>query len=246
METIAVEREGSGPDVVLVHGGATPWGTWGALRGLRSRWTLVLPYRRGYPPSPPGDGDFEADADDLGPLLAGGAHLVAHSYGGLGALVAAGRAPETVLSLTIVETPLYRVADGDPEVAEMERLGDEFLTRGLDSDPARLRSFLRIAGVEEIPDGPLPATVQSWVKRAQGGRLPGEARPDLAALREAKVPALIASGGHLEAQERICDALAGELGGERLLVAGAGHFVQRRRAFVEGLERHLEAAERSR
>jgi pimeloyl-ACP methyl ester carboxylesterase len=241
---IFVRREGSGPEVVLVHGGASPERTWAALGELAARWTLVIPYRRGYEPSPPGRHDFELDAADLASLLGAGAHLVTHSYGGLGALIAAGREPGLVRSLTLIETPLFCVAPEDPEVAELQRLGDEFLLRGLEAEPRGLREFLAIAGAEGLTEeGPLPARVARAVRRSQGGRSPGEARPDLGALREAGVPALVASGGHSEAQERICDRLAEELGAQREVFWGAGHFVQEAPGFGARLEGHLKAAE---
>jgi pimeloyl-ACP methyl ester carboxylesterase len=245
MEAIAVKREGSGPEVVLVHGGASPERTWGALQGLAERWTLVVPYRRGYPPSPPGLHDFEHDAEDLAPLLGSGAHLVTHSYGGLGALIAAGREPKRVLSITEIETPLFRVARGDPEVDAFERLSNEFLTRGMETEPEALRRFLRLAGAEVLEDEPLPPQVVAGVQRAHGGRLPGEAHPDLARLRAAEVPALVASGGHSTAVERLSDAVARELGAQREVFPGAGHFAQEAPGFSARLEAHLEAAQRA-
>ncbi|HEY1355414.1 MAG TPA: alpha/beta fold hydrolase [Solirubrobacterales bacterium] len=243
MAAIAVTRAGSGPPVLLVHGGASPAGTWESLAPLASEWTLVSAHRRGYPPSPPGRHDFDQDALDLAPLLEPRTHLVAHSYGGLGALLAAAADPERVRSLTLVEPPLFSIVEGDPDVEELERLGDAFLTEGLDADPAALREFLRIAGVQEVPDGPLPERIRNWVRRAQGGRLPGGARPDLDAIARAGIPSLIASGCHSRGQERICDALAGRLGGARLRVEGGGHFVQRSPTFVQELALHLRSAE---
>lgn len=239
---IFVRRRGSGPELLLVHGGASPEATWEALAPLEARWTLMVAHRRGFEPSPPGRHDFDVDAADLAPLLADRPHVAAHSYGGLGSLIAAGERPELVRSLTLIEPPLFHLTPGDPEVAELERLGNEFLQRGLDAEPAGLRRFLRHAGVEDLPPGRLPERIASSVRRAHGGRLPGEARPDLGALRDAGVPALVASGGQ-PVQERICAALARELGGEHVVFDGAGHFVQRAPAFAERLEAHLEAAE---
>ncbi|HVY77722.1 MAG TPA: hypothetical protein VG898_04365 [Solirubrobacterales bacterium] len=59
---VFVRRQGSGPELLLVHGGASPGATWEALAPLGARWTLVIPYRRGYEPSPPGRQDFDVDA----------------------------------------------------------------------------------------------------------------------------------------------------------------------------------------
>lgn len=244
MDEIFVSRRGDGPELLLVHGGASPRTTWEALAPLEARWTLVTAHRRGYRPSPPGRHDFDVDAADLAPLLASRPHLAAHSYGGLGMLIAAAARPDRVRSLTLIEPPLFHVAFGDPDVEELGRLGDEVLARGLEAEPERLRRFLSITGVEDLPaDGTLPERVANGVRRVEGGKPPGEARPDLSPLRAAGVPALVVSGGHNAGQERVCAALARELGGEHVVFDGAGHFVQRSAAFQARLQAHLEAAE---
>lgn len=242
MTEIAVTREGHGPELLLVHGGASPRTTWQALMPLAARMTLVVPHRRGYPPSPPGRHDFDLDAADLAPLLESRPHVVAHSYGALGTLIAAAANPGGVRSMTLIEPPLFHLAAGDPEVERLERMGNAFLTQGLEAEPSMLREFLRLAGAPDVPDGPLPPDLVHSVERAHGGRLPGEARPPLRVLRDAGVPSLVASGAHSTAIERICDAVATELGAERLVLAGAGHFAQQDPAFAECLTRHLVAA----
>jgi pimeloyl-ACP methyl ester carboxylesterase len=239
VSVISVVREGTGPEVLLVHGGASPRTTWAGLSELSSRWTLVSAYRRGYPPSPLGRHDFEVDASDLLPLLASRPHVVAHSYGVLGTLLAAAMRPERVRSLTLIEPPLWHLVPDDPEVARLERLGDAVLRHGLSCEPAMLREFLRLSGAGNVDDGPLPDRVARGVRRAHGGRLPGEARPRLDILRSAGIPSLVASGGHAEALERICDALAVELDAERITAAGAGHFVAAAPGFGDVLDRFL-------
>ncbi len=239
-------REGGGPEVLLVHGGASPDTTWSALAPLRTRWTLASVHRRGYPPSPAplnGRQDFEVDAADIWPLLGSRPHVVAHSYGVLGALIAVAQGPAAVRSLTLIEPPLYHLVRGDPEVEHLKRIGDVVLTEGLDADPGTLREFLRMAGAPGVDDGPLPEAVANGVRRAQGGRLPGEARPALDRIRTAAVPSLVASGGHTLGLERICDALAIALDAERLVAPGAGHFVAAAPGFAEPLERLLLASE---
>ena len=242
MAAVCVIREGSGPEVLLVHGGASPRTTWSALESLEPRWTLALVHRRGYPPSPsqPGTGqDFDVDASDLAPLLDACPHVVAHSYGVLGTLIAASRAPACIRSLTLIEPPLFYLVPGDLEVAHLEHMGDAVLTHGLGADAATLREFLRLAGAPDVDDGPLPEEVAKGVRRAHGGRLPGEARPALDLIREAGVPVLVASGGHAPALERICDALATELRAQRLIAPGAGHFVAAAPGFADQLEEFL-------
>ena len=245
MDEIAVIREGEGPEVLLIHGGASPRTTWGTLSALSARWTLALVHRRGFPPSPPpqnGRQDFDVDANDLLPLLDRRPHVVAHSYGVLGALIAATRRPENVLSLTLIEPPLYYLVAGDPEVARLEAMGDSVLTHGLDTDAATLREFLQLAGSPGVDDGPLPEEVAHGVRRAHGSRVPGEARPALDTLREARIPVLVASGNHSPPLERICDALAVALNAERLVAPGAGHFVAAAPGFADRLEQLLVSA----
>ncbi len=118
MGAIAVIREGEGPEVLLVHGGASPAATWGSLRSLATRWALLLAHWRGYPPSPRatnGRQDFDVDAADLVALLDSRPHVVAHSHGVLGTLIAATRRPMNVRSLTLIEPPLYYLVPTDPD-----------------------------------------------------------------------------------------------------------------------------------
>jgi pimeloyl-ACP methyl ester carboxylesterase len=245
VSAIAVVREGAGSEVVLVHGGASPATTWAPLASLKARWTLALVHRRGYPPSPPPRGrgqDFETDAADLLGLLDSRPHIVAHSYGVLGALIAATHRPAFVRSLTLIEPPLYYLVPGDSEVARLERMGNSVLMHGLETDASTLREFLRLAGAPGVDDRPLPDAVAHGVRRAQGSRLPGEARPALDLLRNAGIPSLVASGGHACALERICDALATALRAERLVAPGGGHFVAGAPGFTDRLEQFLLSA----
>lgn len=176
---VAVTRAGTGPEVLLVHGGASPATTWSGLESLSARWTLAFVHRRGYPPSPPPPGgrqDFQLDAADVCELLGDRPHLVGHSYGGVAAALAATIRPDAVRSLTLLEPALFLPA-GDPEVERFRRIGDEVLARGMDTNPEILRTFLKISGAPVPDGGPLPAEVVRGVRRAHGGRPPSEARP---------------------------------------------------------------------
>ena len=166
----------------------------------------------------------------------------AHSYGVLGTLLAATRGPARVRSLTLIEPPLYYLVPSDPEVARLERMGNAVLTQGLEADAATLREFLRLAGAPEVDDGPLPDDVARGVRRAHGGRVPGEARPALGLVRDAGIPSLVASGGHAPGLERICDALSTVLDAQRLVAPGAGHFVAAAPGFVNRLHEFLVSA----
>jgi pimeloyl-ACP methyl ester carboxylesterase len=118
---------GEGEPVVLVHGsgacGDPADGDWSAQRPLADRFQLLIPARRGYFQSPPiARGDFAVDAADIAGLLGDGAHLVAHSYGGVGALLAAAECPAAVRSLTLIEPAAFAVARGDPDVEALVAL----------------------------------------------------------------------------------------------------------------------------
>src|SRR5262245_52969591 len=102
MSDLFVDCWGTGTPVVLVHGSlATGADEWQAQRPLADEgFRLVVPDRRGYGKSPVAYGeDFLRDADEIVELMDDGAHLVGHSYGGLGVLFAAARRPEATLSV---------------------------------------------------------------------------------------------------------------------------------------------------
>jgi pimeloyl-ACP methyl ester carboxylesterase len=237
-------RLGVGPAVLLVHGGAGPEMTWERQEELAERWTLVVPWRRGYPPNPPVERqDWEEDAADLIALASDRPHLVGFSYGGVGAAVAVEREPERFRSLTLVEAPLWSAAvANDPEVQALAELSERFVERiaAGDSPPAE---FLGLAGMARERSPRADAELDRLLQIARGMRSPGEAAPDLAAIGAA-LPTLVVSGDHSPGLERLCDAVAADLGAERAVIPGAGHAVPRAPGFNERLERFLIAAER--
>ena len=128
-----VEEWGSGTPVVLVHGSlATGAEEWEAQRPLATEgFRLIVPDRRGYGASPAATGeDYLADADDIVELMGDGAHLVGHSYGGLGVLFAAARRPEATKSLTLLEAPARVAADPDPAWEALRCRGCRSVARG--------------------------------------------------------------------------------------------------------------------
>lgn len=239
-----VRVSGTGERVLLVHGGVNREQTWGAQEPLAERWKLVMPARRGYPPSPATERqDWEVDARDIAALLDDEpAHCAGFSYGGLGLAVAAAADPSRLLSLTLIESPLFAVAADRPEVQEFMALAAAYTG----SDPvAREQAREEFEAVARIrfPDDPEQERAFTEARRlAPGLRPPGEARPELAAIRAAGVPALVVSGDHHPAIEAVCDALADQLGAERLKLAGRGHAVQHVPGFNESFERFLHAA----
>jgi pimeloyl-ACP methyl ester carboxylesterase len=243
-EPLDLRTLGAGERLLLVHGGVNREQTWAAQEPLVERWQLVMPARRGYPPSPPAERqDYEVDARDIAAMLADEpAHCVGFSYGGVGLAVAAASDPLRLLSLTLIEPPLFAVAADQPAVQEFMALAAAYTG---DDPVARERAREEFEAVARIrfPEDPKQERAFTEARRlAPGLRPPGEARPDLAAVRAAGVPALVVSGDHHPAIEAVCDALADQLGAERLKLAGRGHAVQHVPGFNERLERFLRIA----
>jgi pimeloyl-ACP methyl ester carboxylesterase len=240
---------GSGPRVVLVHGSVQngPM-TWKEQRPLGQRWGLEVLNRRGYgnSPQPALRSDFEEDARDIATLLGGGAHLVGHSYGAIGALYAAALRPQAVRSLVVNEPPAFRLLRGDP-AADAIVAAQAALKR--DAEPrAFLEAFLStITGPGTPPrptfPDPLPPALEQGVRTTMLARPQGEAEIPLDALRQTSFPKLVTSGGHHPVFEGICDELHRELKTERAIIRGAGHNVPFTGApFNDRLEAFLKSA----
>lgn len=167
MTDLFVDTWGAGTRVVLVHGSlATGVDEWQAQRPLADEgFELLVPDRRGYgkSPSAPGE-DFLRDADDIVALMGDGAHLVGHSYGGLGVLFAAARRPEATLSIALLEPGTFTLGQDHPDARRLvdnvrelwgEDLPDDewvvgFL-RAVGSDPDALPPELVAAAVPLVP-----------------------------------------------------------------------------------------------
>jgi pimeloyl-ACP methyl ester carboxylesterase len=221
-------RMDSQPRLLLVHGSVVNADlTWSAQKPLASRFEIVAPNRRGFPPGPDVDHvDFEDEAAWFEPFLEPGAHLVGHSYGGVIALLAAARRPELVRSLTVVEPPAFGVARGIPAADAFIARTEELWTHG-PRDPAEfLRRFLALVG-SSIPPGNFSPDLLQGARTLMLERSPAEAVIPLDELAAAPFPKLVVSGGHDPAFEAVCDVLEERLGAERAVLPGAGHSVQR-------------------
>lgn len=231
-----------GIPAVLVHGSlATGADEWQAQREL-SGHALIAPDRRGYGRSPAvadplADGeDAERDADDLVALIddvdgGEGVHLVGHSYGGIGVMLAAARRPDSVRSIALLEPPALTLAPPDGP-------GRELLDalRAVWSDPAPdhvwVQGFLAAVGTDaaelpaEVLDGLVPL-----VGVLRRGRPPWDVELPVAELAAVTYPKLVVSGGHDAGFDAVCDELARCIGARRCTVAGAGHEIQ----FADGI-----------
>ena len=242
---VRVEEHGSGVPVVLVHGGAFGGPeSWQTQLSLADRWRLVIVSRPGYDGSPAAAGEnYLEDTEIIAELLEDGAHLVAQSYGTLGAMYAAARRPDAVRSLTLVESAASSVARGQPAVDEYERKMRDLVVAHRDPEEFFRAMFAVIEPGASYPD-PLPEHLVSFAARAMGGSLwPWDADVPVAALRASSWPKLVVSGGERPVFESVSDALATAIGGARVVVPG-GHGTQNAGApFNEVLGNFLREAE---
>ena len=229
MSDLFVDSWGAGTPVVLVHGSlATGAEEWQAQRPLADEgFRLLVPDRRGYGQSPPADGeDFLRDADDIAELMGDGAHLVGHSYGGIGAMLAAARRPHATLSLALLEPAAFTLGLHHPAgrtlADEVRALWDQDLP-----DEEWVTRFLKAVGSD--PDALPPELLAAAVPLTpvvRRGRPTWSSELPLEELAAASFPKLVVSGGHSAGFEAICDGVADRIGASRAVATGAGHEVQ--------------------
>lgn len=226
MNDLYVETWGSGTPVVLVHGGLATGAEWLEQKPLtKEGFQLLVPDRRGYGNSPGSGDDFLRDAEDIANLIGDGAHVVAHSYGGLGAMFAAAQKPQETLSLAMLEPPAFTMtsdAAARSLVDAVRDIWDEDVP-----DDEWLRRFFEAVGTDPatLPDEILEEAVPQ-VPLARQGRPAWDREPPVDELKKCPYPKLIVSGGHSEGFDAICDELATNIDASRAEVAGAGHEIQ--------------------
>jgi pimeloyl-ACP methyl ester carboxylesterase len=224
-----VETWGTGTPVVLVHGSlATGAEEWEAQRPLADQgFQLVVIDRRGYGKSPAAEGeDYRRDTEDLLELMGDGAHLVGHSYGGVGAMFAAARRPEATLSLALLEPGAFGLARDRAEARHLTDSIREMWDLDIPDEEWVVR-FLKAVGSDPDAFGPeFLASALPLVPVFRNGPPLWEADLPLAELAAATFPKLVASGGHSAGFDAICDAVAEGIGAERAEIAGAGHEIQ--------------------
>jgi pimeloyl-ACP methyl ester carboxylesterase len=256
---VYVERVGSGPRVILVHGSMGHGSvSFEPLRELADRYTLEFVDRRGFGRSAPREHgvDFDLDAEDVADLLGDGAHLIGHSYGGVVSILATARRPEAVKSLTVVEPPFFSLAADHAAVQTLrQRLADLF-PAPTDTGPGRWLSMFAEGLGSRVPrELPFGADEIADIRASMTERPPWEASVDLATIRPAGVPALVIRGDWSPdpparaiggaAFGAIADVLVRELGATSLVAPGATHRPQVDRAdlVVPQVRAFLDAAE---
>jgi len=233
---------GEGEPVILVHGSmSTGTEAFAEQKPLSDKYRLIVVDRRGYGGSPfTACSDFVEDARDLVDLMESGAHLVGHSYGAVGCLVAAGTHPEKVRSLTVIEPPAFGLVRGNDAV---EKAIQGFQAAYARSDP--LEFYFGFTGhPENEPRPEMNFTEQdiAGIRTAMHQRPAWEAEIKLDALAAAPFPKLVISGGraHLPEAKRkvpgtlalyaVCDVLTEALGAQRAIFDKAAHNPQREMA----------------
>ena len=226
---MVIDERGRGPRVVFVHGGGLGGAmAWQEQWPLGNAWRLVMPARPGYGASPwPGTEDFERDAGYIADLIEPGDHVVAHSYGAAVAMLAVAKDVSRVASLTLIESGTSDIAKEDPRVTAFH-----YATLGLAAHPpaddeAYLRMLFKILEPSRPLPDPLPPPLRAFAGHLRHFRSPSEAIVPVRELAAARLPKLHVSGGHSAAYEGITDALASQLGGERVVIEGGGHAPQR-------------------
>ena len=256
---VYIERVGSGPRVILVHGSIGHGSvSFEPLRELADHYTLEFVDRRGFGRSVRREHgvDFDLDADDIADLLADGAHLIGHSYGGVVSILATARRPDAVRSLTVVEPPFFSLAADHPVVQTLRQRLADVCPAPTDTGPARWLSMfaggLGSRVPRELPFGPDEI---ADIRASMTERPPWEATVDLAIIRSAGVPALVIRGDWSPdpaaaaiggaAFGAVADVLVRELDATSLVAPGATHRPQLDRAdiVVPQVRAFLDAAE---
>src|SRR5437870_4034932 len=180
------------PRVVLVHGSVVNGeATWGAQRPLADRFELVVPNRRGFPPGGEVERvDFEDEAVWLEQLIEPGTHLVGHSYGGVISLFAAVRYAGLLRSLTLVEPPAFKVAQGNEAADAFAAGGTELWEHGPRDPAAFLQAFLGSVG-SNLPPGDFSPQLLQGARTLMVERYPWTAEPPLDELAATPFPKLV-------------------------------------------------------
>lgn len=212
---------------------------------LRDTYNIEIVVRRGYAldESAPPAVDLARDAEDLIGTIADGAHLVGTSTGGMVAMMAAGRRPDLVRSLTLIEPPAFALAADQPEVRHaIDALKQHWIAHQNVSDRQFLRGFFDALRMTR----PVPEHISPELSRAiallKKDRL-WQLDAPVGAIANAGFPKLIVAGGWSAAYDNICHRLSALLRAELHSLPGFGHAVQKAgAAFNLVLTRHVNAA----
>ena len=254
--TLAVEREGAGPPLVLLHGWALHSGVWGGVRErLAARRTLHLIDLPGH-----GRNAHIAPANDAAGLAAQvlavappRAAWLGWSLGGAVALAAALAAPARIERLALTAaTPRFVQAEGWP-AAQTDAAVARFEARLRDDRDGVVRDFLAL---QVLGDEHAQATLHALKRSVLDGRAPSTEAlaaglavlhaTDLRAAAPSLAVPLLGMSGTMDrltppaALEWLCRSVPD---GRHLAIAKAGHapFLSHPDAFCLAVEGFLDA-----
>jgi pimeloyl-ACP methyl ester carboxylesterase len=231
-----VQRLGSGPPVVLIHGlviGNLATWFFGVAPRLARRRSVLLYDQRGHGLSAPAESGFDlaTSSADLGSLLAavdgfaGPVDVVGHSYGGAVALRFAIDEPDRVRRLVVLDAPLPPF-DPAEVAAMMEEVDAEQMERLLALDH---QQFSELASRLAVGRGRRGARRADRARHLREGTtvtadLMSEPALDPAALSRLDRPVLCAYGSTSPFRSR-ADHLAAALPDARVIELAGGHLL---------------------
>jgi pimeloyl-ACP methyl ester carboxylesterase len=236
------DEAGSGPAVLLLPGSFGTGAGWKSVRerlgdGYRVVTTSLLGYGRTPETRPIGNATMDQQVEVLDRILdriGTAPHVVAHSFGGLAAIVHALRGRRRAASLLLVEAnPLGVLRSvGDEEHYEMfSRMTARYFAAFAAQDPESARHVIDFYGgagaFDAMPEkvrsyivATTPANVRDW-----SSGTPFE--PHAAALGSIGIPTIVMRGGSGHpAMLRIAEVLFRSIPGARLVtIEGGSHFL---------------------
>ena len=254
-----VERWGSGPPIVLLHGGASSSAQWRRLRPLlEDRYQLIAPDLVGCGQTPAWPEQEIVGHDTQADLVAaelGGEHgapvtLVGHSFGGGIAVRLVLRYPQLVRSLVLIE-PILMVLlrdAGDPLFPEYEALATGFIADAAAGRPeaawAAYLDYRQGAGTWAALSADAKARVAQQTAAGAEALMTNLAHPTrLADCRRITVPTTIIRGEHTTAPDRRVTEVLHEAvpGSHYVTITGAGHMspVSHPADMAEAIVHHL-------
>lgn len=228
MDLVTKEWGAGEEKIVCVHGSLSAGeAAFSEQAALGNNYRVVVPYRRGYGDNPPIQRvNVSADADDVVALVGGGAHLLGTSMGGIVSMIAAGRIPEKIRSLTIVEPPAFPLAVDIPEVRQVSDQLQAFYDKPPTKQEAFCSGFLQALGLDMQLPTPYPPPLARAVSNLMT-EYPWRQDVPVGAVADAPFPKLVVSGNWSPAFESIADRLAALLSARREVFDGASHGVQK-------------------
>jgi len=177
----------------------------------------------------PGYGEEAPVSTDMGEWVSrilecgDGLHVIAHSYGGLAAILSAVIAPQQVRSLTLFEPAAYAYARGMPKTEAFISRMAPIVERAAETTAAEYHVAFLTALTGSVPPQPVDAVELRAAERNRLLDAPWNYNLPIEVLQ--RVPTLVLSGGWSDDYEEIATAMASG-GARHLVLGGYGHRVQ--------------------